>query len=392
MSPPGPKKLALLGATGSIGQQTIEVIRSLQAGGQEIQLVALAAGRQVEKLAQLARQFSPQLVAVAGPREAEAIKPLLPPKTKLVWGEAGLEQAATYPEAELVVNAVVGALGLGATLAALRAGKVVALANKESLVVGGELVLAAQTRPHQLIPLDSEHAALAQLLSGVRREELAQVWITASGGPFFHLPPEALARVTPEQALAHPTWKMGPRITVDSATLVNKAFEVIEAHHLFGLPWEKIGVLVHPQSMVHAIVELVDGSQLAQLASPDMRLPIQAALTHPARRPGPAPRLSLLGKKLEFQELPPDRWPGFWTVLEAGREGGTAPAVANAADEVLVAAFLAEKITLADIPVGLEEILARHRGRHSPTLEELWEADRWARQEARQFVQARQRA
>ncbi len=392
MTPAAPSKLALLGATGSIGQQTLEVVRALAARGHQIRLITLAAGRRVEELARLAGEFSPQLVAVAGPREAEAIKPLLPPGIELVWGEAGLQQAAAHPEVELVVNAVVGALGLRATLAALQAGKVVALANKESLVVGGELVLAAQTKPHQLLPLDSEHAALAQLLAGIKPGELVRAWITASGGPFFHLPSHQLAKVTPQQALAHPTWKMGPRITVDSATLVNKAFEVIEAHHLFGLPWEKIGVLVHPQAIVHAIAELVDGSQLAQLATPDMRLPIQAALTHPARLPGPARPLSLAGKRLEFAELPRDSWPGFWTVLEAGREGGTAPAVANAADEVLVEAFLAGKISFTDIPAGLAEVLARHNPISSPTLEELWEADHWAREQARRFVQVRQRA
>ncbi|HIP99534.1 TPA: 1-deoxy-D-xylulose-5-phosphate reductoisomerase, partial [Candidatus Bipolaricaulota bacterium] len=283
-----PRRLAVLGATGSIGTQALEVVRRLRGQGEPFQVVALAAGQRVQALAALAHEFRPALVAVAGEEEAKAIRPLLPAGVELAWGRDGLAQAAAHPQAELVLNAVVGALGLYATLAALRAGKLLALANKESLVVGGELVLSARKHPEQIIPVDSEHAALYQLLSGVPREEVEEVWITASGGAFRDLPQQALARVTPQQALAHPTWRMGPRITVDSATLVNKAFEVIEARFLFGLRWEEIGVVLHPQSVVHALLGLRDGSLLAQLAPPDMRIPIQAALTHP-RRLGPPP-------------------------------------------------------------------------------------------------------
>ena len=384
---PSPRRLAILGATGSIGSQALEVVRRLRGQGERFEVVSLAAGRRVRALAVLAREFHPQMVAVAGEEEAKELRPLLPPGVELVWGREGLAQAAAHPRAELVLNAVVGALGLYATLAALRAGKSLALANKESLVVGGELVLSARKHPDQIVPVDSEHAALYQLLSGASREEVERVWITASGGAFRDLAPEELERVAPEEALAHPTWKMGPRITVDSATLVNKAFEVIEAHFLFGFSWEEIGVALHPQSVVHALVELRDGSLLAQLAPPDMRIPIQAALTHPRRLGPPSSRLSLPGLTLEFRELPRDRYPGYWTVLAAGKEGGTAPAVANAADEVLVGAFLAGRIPFTAIAAGLDWVLARHSPTPVQELSDIEAADSWARARAREYVE-----
>ncbi|MBC7097606.1 1-deoxy-D-xylulose-5-phosphate reductoisomerase [Candidatus Bipolaricaulota bacterium] len=380
-----PRRLAILGATGSIGTQAIEVVRGLRARGEPFEIKVLAAGRRVEELSSLAREFQVELVCVAGPEEAARARALLPKGIKVVCGPEGLMQAAAWPGVDLVLNALVGARGLRATLAALQAGKTLALANKESLVVGGELVLAA-SRPGQIIPVDSEHAALMQLFSGVRREELARAWITASGGPFRDRRPEELWEVTPEQALAHPTWRMGPRITVDSATLVNKAFEVIEARYLFGLEWEEIGVVLHPQSIVHALLELSDGSLLAQLAPPDMRIPIRAALVHPARLPPPPARLTLPRLSLSFFELPRDRFPAFWAVLEAGRKGGTAPAAANAADEVLVDAFLSRRIPFPTIAEGIEEVLSRH----SPApceLSAVEEADAWAREEARRFVE-----
>jgi len=382
-----PRRLAILGATGSIGTQAIEVVRDLRARGEPFEIKALAAGRRVEELSALAREFDVELVCLAGPEEAARARALLPKKVQVTCGPEGLAQAAAWPGVDLILNAVVGARGLRATLAALEAGKTLALANKESLVVGGELVLAASRRPGQIIPVDSEHAALLQLLSGVRREELARAWITASGGPFRDRKPEELSGVTPEEALAHPTWHMGPRITVDSATLVNKAFEVIEAHHLFGLAWEEIGVLLHPQSIVHALLELSDGSFLAQLAAPDMRIPIRAALTHPIRLPPPPTRLPLARLALSFCELSEDRFPAFWAVLEAGRVGGTAPAVANAADEVLVDAFLAGKIPFPAIAEGIAEVLSRHSPAPLAGLSELEEADAWAREEARRFVE-----
>ena len=383
---PSPRRLAILGATGSIGTRVLEVVHRLRAQGEPLQVVALAAGRRVQALAALAREFHPALVAVAGEEEARAIRPLLPAGVELAWGREGLARAASHPQADLVLNAVVGALGLYATLSALEAGKTLALANKESLVVGGELVFSARRHPEQIIPVDSEHAGLYQLLSGVAREEVEKVWITASGGTFRNLAPEQLAAVTPQQALAHPTWRMGPRITVDSATLVNKAFEVIEARFLFGLSWEEIGVVLHPQSIVHALLELRDGTFVAQLAPPDMRIPIQAALTHPRRLGPPPSRLSLPGLSLEFRELPRERYPAYWTVLAAGQAGGTAPAVANAADEVLVEAFLAGRLPFTGIAAGLDWVLARHSPSEVRSLSDIEAADSWARALAREFV------
>ncbi len=381
------RRIALLGATGSIGTQALDVIRALRRGGYPLEVVALAAGRNVQALAELAREFGVAYVGGAGPEEAAQLQALLP-EAEVVAGPEGLAHLAALPEVDLVLNAVVGAVGLKPTLAALEAGKTLALANKESLVVGGELVLASRRRPDQILPVDSEHAALSELLSRVPPSEVERVWITASGGPFRGRRPEELQAVTPEQALAHPVWAMGRRISVDSATLVNKAFEVIEAHFLFGLPWERIGVLVHPQACVHAAVELLDGTVLVHLSPPDMRLPIQAALTHPTRLPAPA-RLSLSALNLSFQELCPGEYPAFDVVLRAGVTGGTAPAVANAADEVLVEAFLRGEIPFPAIGEALGEILARHPPGPVRSVADVLSADRWAREEVRALVARR---
>ncbi len=381
------RRLALLGATGSIGVQTLDVLRTLKAEGYPLSVTALAAGTRVEPLAAAARELGVRAVGVGGPDEARAIGKLLPADVELVHGPAGLEQLATRDDVDLVLNAVVGAAGLRATLAALGAGKLLALANKESLVVGGELVRALDAGPERIIPVDSEHAALYQLLQGVDNAEVERLWITASGGAFRDLPPEALAQVTAAQALDHPTWRMGPRITVDSATLVNKAFEVIEAYHLFAADWAKIGALLHPQSVIHALVELVDGTVLAQLGPHDMRVPIRYALTHPARLPRPPARLPLGGQSLDLAPMPPDRYPAFHTVLKAGQVGGTAPAVANAADEVLVAAFLDGALSFPAIADGLDDVLGRHRVQAADSLEAVEAADGWGRAQARRFVE-----
>ncbi len=382
-------RIGILGATGSIGTQALEVIRRLRGSGFELEVVALAAGRRVVELCRAAVEFSVALVSLRGPEEARKAKDLLPSHVEVLYGQEGLEAIARHPEVDLVLNAVVGATGLRATLAALSAGKRVALANKESLVIGGHLVMELVRDPDQLIPVDSEHSALWQAMKGVSREEVEKLWITASGGAFRDLPPEGLAHVTPQQALSHPTWRMGPRITVDSATLVNKGFEVIEAHWLFGMPYERIGVLLHPQSLVHGLVELVDGNMLAVISEPDMRIPIQYALTYPRHRPPPARRLELGGKTLEFGEVPRDRYPAFSVVVQAGKEGGAAPAAINAADEELVAAFLAERIPFTAIAEGLAYILERHPNIPRPTLEEIEDVDGWAREEVRRWMRAR---
>lgn len=374
--------VAVLGSTGSIGFQALEEIQRYP---EFFRVVALAAGKNVELLARQAEEFGVLDLAVAEAENAEELKKLCP-KARVRYGPEGLAELASLPEVDVVLNAVVGSAGIFPTLSALRAGKRLALANKESLVVGGELVMSCRRFPDQIIPVDSEHAALWQLLSRVRREEVERIWITASGGPFRNYPPQKLAHVIPEEALRHPTWKMGPRITVDSATLVNKAFEVIEAHHLFAMPWERIGALLHPESVVHALVELLDGSILAQLSTPDMRLPIRAALTYPKRLP-PALPLRLAPLDLHFRELPRDQYPGFWVVLGAGMAGGTVPAVANAADEVLVQAFLARRIPFTSIAEGIKLVIEKHEKKRVLELEDIVEADRWAREEAQRFVQ-----
>ncbi|MFN3346230.1 MAG: 1-deoxy-D-xylulose-5-phosphate reductoisomerase [Candidatus Bipolaricaulaceae bacterium] len=374
-------RVAVLGSTGSIGLQALEEIRRFP---ERFQVVALAAGRNVDVLAQQARELGVRELGVAEEAAALELQRILP-EARVHWGPEGLGELAALSQVELVVNAVVGAVGVFPTLSALRAGKRLALANKESLVIAGELVMRARRYPDQIIPVDSEHAALWQLFLGVKREELFRAWLTASGGPFRNRSEKELKSVTPAEALNHPTWRMGPRITVDSGTLVNKAFEVIEAHHLFSLPWERIGVLLHPESKVHALLELVDGSILAQLAFPDMRLPIRAALTYPERLPPPI-SLSLAPLTLTFQEIPRNRYPAFWTVLWAGQEGGTMPAVANAADEVLVQAFLAGKIPFPAIAQGIRYVLEKHKKEEVSSLEDVLAADHWAREEAQKFV------
>ncbi|QAA76912.1 MAG: 1-deoxy-D-xylulose 5-phosphate reductoisomerase [Candidatus Bipolaricaulis sibiricus] len=385
-------RVAILGATGSIGTQALAVIRDLRRAGRAVEVAALAAGRNVDGVAAVAREFAVPRVAVAAPREADLVRKLLPRETEVVHGADGLAYLASHPDVDLVLNAVVGAVGLAPTLAALEAGKTVALANKESLVIGGELVLGARRRPDQILPVDSEHAALFQLLTGVDGRHVDRAWITASGGPFRDRSAAELCRVTPAEALAHPVWSMGRRISVDSATLANKAFEVIEAHHLFALSWSKIGVLIHPQACVHALVELVDGTVLAQVAYPDMRIPIQAALTHPDRLPRPAPRLPLAGMNLVLEELAPQRYPAFRAVVEAGERGGTAPAVANAADEVLVEAFLSGKIAFTDIAEGIAAVVAAHAPNPAVDVQTVLSADNWARVRAEEFVARRGRS
>lgn len=381
-----PKRVAILGATGSIGTQALQVLRDLRRAGHAFQVIALAAGRNVETLAPRVVEFGVQRVGVAGPTEADRLRQLLPPMTEIVHGSEGLAHLASLPDVDLVLNAVVGAAGLGPTLAALDAGKTLALANKESLVIGGELVLQARRRPDQIVPVDSEHAALFQILEGRRPGEIERAWITASGGPFRGRSLADLSAVTPAEALAHPVWPMGRRISVDSATLANKAFEVIEARHLFSLSWARIGVLIHPQAQVHALVEFLDGTVLAQLAPPDMRIPIQSALTHPSRCTSCTERLSLPRLDVSFETLVSGRYPAFDAVLEAGQRGGTAPAVANAADEVLVEAFLRGEIPFTAIAEGITTVLADHSCYPVQNMADVLDADNWAREEAREVV------
>ncbi|MFN4219078.1 MAG: 1-deoxy-D-xylulose-5-phosphate reductoisomerase [Candidatus Bipolaricaulia bacterium] len=401
------KRIAILGSTGSIGTQTLAVVEALNRAGHNLSVVALAAGKNLELLAAQAQRFQPELIALERAKDLSRLRQLL----KGVWsgeivvGGEGLQAVATHPHAELVVNALVGAAGLIPTLEALKAKKTLALANKESLVIGGHLVHQASPgqasldvhlrRPQagegvqsrrSLVPIDSEHSALFQLMHSRHPSEIERVILTASGGPFRTRPLDSFDQITVEEALRHPTWQMGKRITIDSATLVNKAFEVIEAHWLFDLPYEKISVLIHPQSIVHGLVELRDGSMLAHLSTTDMKLPIQYALTYPERVPSSVERLDLVKQKLEFAPVGRERYPAFWLVCEAGRRGGTFPAVANAADEVLVQRFLNNEIPFVGIARGLERVLAEHTGVPDPSLEEIFEADRWARQRASEIA------
>jgi 1-deoxy-D-xylulose-5-phosphate reductoisomerase len=383
----GVKQLAVLGSTGSIGVTTLDLVARFP---DRFRAVALAAGRNVERLAAQMRQFQPRLVATADPDSATALRAAVPDfRGEILAGLEGIEQVATVPEADLVISALVGALGLGPTLRAIEAGKDVALANKEVLVVAGELVQAAARRAGvNVFPLDSEHNAIYQALHGHRRADVRRIILTASGGPFLRSPREALSAVTPAQALKHPTWKMGSKITIDSSTLMNKGLEVIEAHWLFGLPADQIDVVIHPQSIVHSMVEYVDGSVLAQLGIPDMSIPISYILAYPERLPlGHLPSLDLVqAGRLEFVAPDVERFPCLGLAYRALRAKGTAPAVLNAANEVLVDAFLNERIGYLDIPHIACQVLDRHTPVEGASLEALLAADAWARRTTRDLA------
>lgn len=388
-----PLRLALLGSTGSIGRQTLDVVERLREAGRPIDVVALSAGRNAELLGRQIETFAPRLAAILGEEDARALQRRVP-ATRVLFGESSLGELAAAEGVDLVVNGLVGAVGLAPTLAALGQGRTVALANKESLVVGGDLVRRAlEDHGGRLLPLDSEHSGLRQCLDGGRREDVARLLLTASGGPFLRTPIGRLPAASVEDALAHPNWSMGSRITIDSATMVNKAFEVIEAHHLFQVPYEAIGAVVHPQSIVHALVEFRDGSILAQLATHDMRIPIQYALTYPERLETRLPRLAFEDlRDLSFESVDEERFPAFFVVLEAASLGRSAPAAINAADEVLVDRFLRGAISFTEIACGLQVILdrwSREMAHESPSLETIRRVDDWARRAAATYSTAR---
>jgi 1-deoxy-D-xylulose-5-phosphate reductoisomerase len=378
------KRLAVLGSTGSIGEQTLAVAEAFP---ERFRVVALAAGRNVARLAEQVRRFRPERVSVAGEEQAAELRQCLRDGPPVGVGEAGLEAVAVHP-ADLVVAGLVGAVGLRPTLAAIAAGRDVALANKEVLVMAGALVVREVARRRvRLLPVDSEHSAVFQVLAGQRPEDVARIVLTASGGPFRTWPEERMARATVQEALRHPNWEMGPKITVDSATLMNKGLEVIEARWLFDVAPERVDVVVHPESIVHSLVELVDGSVLAQLGVPDMRVPIALALSFPERLPLAASRLDLaaLGA-LRFE--PPDtkRFPALELAYAALRGGEAAPAVLNAANEVAVAAFLEGSLPFPGIArvdgEVLNAFLARPAGGALRDLADVLEADGWGRRRA----------
>jgi len=380
------KRIVILGSTGSIGQNSLDVIEGLQ---DRFQVVGLSAGRNVDLLCEQAIRHRPSVVCVGDERGADAARRRLTPfGIQVVAGLEGLTGLSAHPDADLVLNALVGGVGLQPTLSAIRAGKAVAMANKEPLVMaGGILVREARLRGVDLLPLDSEPSALWQCLKGERIHEVRRLILTASGGPFFGWSLDRLKDISPEQALNHPTWRMGQKITIDSATLMNKGLEVIEARWLFDLPASRIDVVVHRQSVVHSLVEFVDGSVMAQMSCPDMRLPIQHALTYPERLPTRVEPLNLL-RLGQFTFEPPDteRFPCLWLCYEAARLEGTAPAVLNAANEVAVSQFLNGQIGFLDVAAVNEEVLSAHRVAPEPGVEDVLEADQWARREAAQVI------
>lgn len=373
--------VAILGSTGSIGKSTLRV---LERQSDRFHTVALTAFESADELEVQARETGARLVGLVN-RSGNSRASGFAQSRKWLHGRECLVEAATHPDVGIVVNAIVGAAGLEATIAALRAGKRVALANKESLVMAGDVVMrAAKDGGGELVPIDSEHSGVLQCLAGQTSNSLSRLILTASGGPFRNWPLDEVKNATVDQALAHPTWKMGPKITIDSATLANKALEVIEAHFLFGLSYDDIQVVVHPQSIVHAFTEFVDGSILSQLGFPDMELPILYALTYPERIDDSGVRRfdPVAAGDLTFEPLRQDAFPTFSQGVRAGRMGGTATAVFNAANEVAVHRFLKGKITFGRISEVIAATLSSHEVRPADSIESVLDADRWARIEA----------
>ena len=382
------KTIAILGSTGSIGRSTLSIVESYP---DRFAVVSLAAGENVDAAFEQAKRWKPKVVSMATADSADKLKQKLAaakiPNLEIVHGSAGTVRVSTHPEADFVVSAIVGVAGLEATYEAVKAGKSIGLANKECLVAAGELITAEARRQNKpLLPIDSEHNAVHQCMRGGKLEEVRKVWLTASGGPFLNTPQQDFANITIEQALNHPTWKMGQRITIDSATLMNKGFEVIEACRLFNLPPKQVEVIVHSQSTIHSMVEFVDGSILAQLSVTDMRLPILYALTYPDRIESnltfPVHEL----KRLDFQ--PPDmqKFPCLRLAYEAAEAGGSKSVALNAADEIAVAAFLAGEIQFNDIPLTIQAVLHETKARHPESIEEVLGMDREARRVARDVV------
>ncbi len=388
------KRIAILGSTGSIGRSTLSIVESYP---ERFAVVSLAAGRNLDAALEQAHRWKPSLMSVAAPSDADILGRRLRAaglgEIEVVHGAAGNLRVATHPEVDFVVSAIVGVAGLEATYEAVRAGKTVGLANKECLVAAGELITAeARRQGKPLLPIDSEHNAVHQCLRGGRMEEVQQIWLTASGGPFLHTPRTQFASITVDEALNHPTWKMGRRITIDSATLMNKGFEVIEACRLFNLPPSQIRVIVHPQSTIHSMVEFVDGSILAQFSVTDMRLPILYALTYPERVASNMrfPVMDL--RHLEFCTPDVEKFPCLRLAYEAAEAGGAKPVALNAADEVAVAAFLEGIIRFNQIPEVIEEVLSETQIGKLESITQVLQADGRAREVARERIAELSRA
>jgi 1-deoxy-D-xylulose-5-phosphate reductoisomerase len=376
------KKVILLGSSGSIGESTCKVARALP---EKMKLVGLGVAKSTDRMLEQAKEFGVKALAVSDLQAAEKVKSRLPQGTQFYPGPEGLARMVEETEADMVLVAIVGTAGLAPALAALQSGKDLAVASKEILVLAGSAVMAeAKKRKKQVLPVDSEHNAIFQCLVGANEKEVRKVILTASGGPFRQSSAQAMEKVTLAQALKHPTWSMGQKITIDSATMFNKGLEMIEAHWLFGLPMKQVDVVVHPQSIVHSLVEFIDGSVLAQLSVTDMCFPIQYAVTYPERMPSGLPPLDLakLGT-LSFEQPDEKRFPALRLAREAGEQGGTLPGVLNAANEVAVEAFLAERISFPRIWGMVEEVMKKHQTEKEPSLEAIIDADRWARGEAK---------
>ncbi len=375
------KNVVLLGSTGSIGTSTVKVVEDLP---DRMRLVALAAGNNMELLLKQTRKHRPGAISINDPAKAKELRNTLGTVTEVLSGPKGLLKLATLPEADIVLVAIVGTAGLQPALAAIRAGKDLAIASKEILVMAGEIVMNEARRCGvRVLAVDSEHSAIFQCLDGKPPESVRRLWLTASGGPFRATPKEEFAGITVERALKHPSWVMGRKITIDSATLFNKGLEMIEARWLFDIGLDRVGVLVHPQSVVHSMVEFVDGSMLAQLSTPDMCLPIQYALTYPERAASERVQTNLAKlRSLTFEEPDPDRFPSLVLARRAGVTGGTLPAVLNAANEVAVEAFVNGRITFPGITETVRRVMDHHEVVPHPTLAQILDADDWARRVA----------
>jgi len=380
------KRLAILGSTGSIGTQALDVVARFP---EEFTVEALAARGNVALLEEQVRRFKPKMVCLYDTEKAEIFEGRGLPNVTVTAGPEGLNACCRLEEVDMVVVALVGAIGLAPTVTAIENGKDVALANKEALVAGGALVMpAVQAHGVSLIPLDSEHSAIFQCLQGEDAKSVEKMIVTASGGAFREWKAADLAHAKPEDALKHPNWAMGSKITIDSATLMNKALEVIEAHHLYAMPFDRIEAVIHPQSIVHSLVQFVDTSVIAQLGFPDMKLPIQYALGYPRRLANPdlKPLHMADCKDLTFREIDTDFYPCFRIGIDAGRRGGTAPAVMNAANEVAVLAFLQSDIAFPEIAVIVDTVVKAHQVKEQPSLQDILDADAWARKEARKLT------
>ncbi len=383
------KRLAILGSTGSIGVNTLDIVRQFP---DQFEVVSLSAGLNIQLLKQQILQFRPKVVSLINKGLSEALRrDLSSVPVEIVHGVEGLIRVATHPDVDQVVSALVGAVGLIPTLSAIKMGKAIALANKEALVMAGKIMMEEARQNHvQVLPIDSEHSAIFQSLLGHRREDVYRIILTASGGPFFKLPVHELEGVTTREALQHPNWEMGRKITIDSASLMNKGLEVIEAHWLFNMPVEKIDVQIHPQSVIHSMVEYIDGSIVAQMGITDMRVPISYALSFPHRLHLHLPRLNLFQKgDLTFFPPDPERFPCLTLAYRSIEIGETMPAILNAANEVAVSAFLEGSLKFTDLPLLIQQVMNEHEVKPVQTIEDILRADQWGREKAKSILQGR---